>query len=87
LYHILLAADRVYLAERVATLTGGLLPHPFTITTEVATYSLLHLPSDYSGHLLDGALSHLQPGLSSRGLHHQQLPVTPETDYNILEDR
>jgi len=29
---MLLAADRVYLAEDVAIPTGGLLPHPFTLT-------------------------------------------------------
>ena len=45
---------------------GVPVPAGFTITTEVATYFLLHLPSDYSGHPLDGVLSHLQPGLSSR---------------------
>ncbi len=62
-----LAADRVYLAEDVTTPTGGLLHHPFTLTgLSPAVYSLLHLPSDYSGHRLDGVLPHMQPGLSSR---------------------
>ena len=84
-YHMLLAADRVYLAERVTTPTGGLLHHPFTLTGQSpAVYSLLHLPSDYSGHLLDGAPSHLQPGLSSRSVCCQQLPVAPEADYTIF---
>ena len=31
-YRVPLAADRVYLAGDVATPTGGLLPHPFTMT-------------------------------------------------------
>lgn len=30
-YHMLLAADRVYLAEYVTIPTGGLLHHPFTL--------------------------------------------------------
>jgi hypothetical protein len=56
-YHVLLATGRVYLAAPVAMGTGGLLPHRFTITAFTAVYSLLHLPSDYSGHPLDGTLS------------------------------
>ena len=48
------------------------------------TFSLLHLPSNYSGHLLDGVLPYMQPGLSSRGLHHQQLPIAPCANYNTL---
>jgi len=38
-----------------------------------AVYSLLHLPSDCSGHPLDGVLSCVQPGLSSRS---SVLPAT-----------
>jgi len=38
-----------------------------------AVYSLLHLPSDCSGHPLDGVLSCVQPGLSSRST---RLPAT-----------
>jgi len=34
-YHMLLAANRVYLAARVTTGTGELLPHPFTLTGTV----------------------------------------------------
>jgi len=75
---MLLAADRVYLATHVTTGTGELLPHPFTMTAEAATYFLLHLPSDYSGHPLDGVLPCVQPGLSSRSTRCcQQLPVAP----------
>jgi len=55
---MLLATDRVYLAAHVTIGTGGLLPHPFTFTDHSADFSLLHLPSDYSGHPLDGVPSH-----------------------------
>ena len=81
-----LAADRVYLASHITMTTGGLLPHPFTLYPIKfpcrVFYSLLHLPSDYSGHPLDGVPPHMQPGLSSRGIRHQLLPTVPWCDYS-----
>jgi len=59
-YHMPLATDWVYLAIYVTIDTGGLLHHRFTLYyTNVVVFSLLHLPSDYSGHPLGGVLSHV----------------------------
>jgi len=56
----LLATDWVYLATYVTIDTGGLLHHRFTYCYPmVAVFSLLHLPSDYSGHPLGGVPSHM----------------------------
>ncbi len=48
-----------------------------TPCSAMAVYSLLHLPSDHSGHPLDGVLPHMQPGLSSRDKCRQLLPAVP----------
>jgi len=58
---VLLAADWVYLATYIAIGTGGLLHHPFTLTNNLAVYSLLHLPLGYPSHPLDGILPHCSP--------------------------
>ena len=51
----------VYIASAIARGTGGLLPHRFTFTAEAADCSLLHCPSAFAGHPLDGALSYGSP--------------------------
>jgi len=47
----------------IAHATGGLLPRRFTLTPYeyVAVYSLLHFPSRYRGHPLDGTVSYSSP--------------------------
>ena len=51
-----LAPDGVYLATNCCQLCGALLPHPFTLTTCVAVFSLLHLPSAHAAQMLSGVL-------------------------------
>ena len=51
-----LAPDGVYLATNCYQLCGALLPHPFTLTTYVAVFSLLHLPSAHAAQKLSGVL-------------------------------
>ena len=54
----------VYIASKITQGTGGLLPRRFTLTYSIngkAVYSLLHFPSTYVGHPLDGTLSYSSP--------------------------
>jgi hypothetical protein len=48
-------------AAIIAEGTGGLLHHPFTLTSCEAVYFLLHFPSAFAGHPLDGTLSYGSP--------------------------
>ncbi len=53
------------MAPAGARATGGLLPRRFTLTSFEAVCSLLHYPSRYRGHPLDGTVSYGSPDFTS----------------------